>query len=461
MPLIVASLLWSDRHGGRLQRPDPAAAPARRRTSRCTSGCCGRAIITFGLMIVYWCSVSTGCSCCRRSSIGLATLVWIRFIRFPPYFARVRAPAGQAALLHPRARSRTRRRRSAVADVAPPPAALRRRVPDADRGPAVRGRAPAAGRAAGHDRRSRARPSRAAPSGVHRRARVRAAMRASRRTPIRGLDAVPRDRGRRLGGRGRRADARDRRRGGGLAAGRAPRRLDRRLPDAGDRGRAGRGPGLRAWETVPGSPPILRDAGRRSPEARAGWRRGGSTRIATHRMAARASPVATARPGRGGPASTASPGRRRRATDARRRAPAATAASQGLAAPSRSPNDPLDRHEPLERPAFIARSRPRSAPARSTRRLNRRPCTCPAHRLRGDRRLEPVCSQSAEGTLAIQHGRASRLLASPVRRQVGPTHGRHRSLGRPPVTAGPATAGSTSPATAARRSDSALLRGAS
>ena len=109
---------------------------------------------------------------------GLAVMVWVRFIRFPPLFEVVRAEAGQAALLHPLevrpsrvddpAEGRASRPRpagaartpSAAGEPQPAPALSGRdgdepAAADADRGPPLRGRPPPPGRPARHDRRHR------------------------------------------------------------------------------------------------------------------------------------------------------------------------------------------------------------------------------------------------------------------------------------------------------------------
>ena len=60
-------------------------------------------VITFGLMPIYWVFSFDFIIVLLTIVIGLAVLVWIRFVRFPPYLAGVRAPDGEVALLLARA----------------------------------------------------------------------------------------------------------------------------------------------------------------------------------------------------------------------------------------------------------------------------------------------------------------------------------------------------------------------
>ena len=48
-------------------------------------------------MLVYWVFNFDFFIVLATLVVGLGTLVWIRFVRFPPYLARVRAPAGQVS----------------------------------------------------------------------------------------------------------------------------------------------------------------------------------------------------------------------------------------------------------------------------------------------------------------------------------------------------------------------------
>ena len=90
--------------------------------------------------------------------VGIGTLVWIRFRRFPPILAAHEQRLARAALLQPSRSSRdpeaTIRRRGGGASHAAPPPLSRPRAEgprDADRDPPVRRRPPAAGRPARHD----------------------------------------------------------------------------------------------------------------------------------------------------------------------------------------------------------------------------------------------------------------------------------------------------------------------
>ena len=111
-------------------------------------------LITFSLLIIESLFVFDFFLVLLTRSSASATLVWIRFLRFPPILARPRAAARPRALLHASRSSPTPRRRSGGAAAAARQRRRRRatgRV-DADRDPPVRRRPPPAGRAARHDR---------------------------------------------------------------------------------------------------------------------------------------------------------------------------------------------------------------------------------------------------------------------------------------------------------------------
>ena len=233
---LVASLVAADRDGDLLQRPDPPAAPPPdlpadvrvapvdgrhhvRPDARRT------AIFRFDFLIVL-ATLVTGCG--RWSGSGSSasrrtSRAYERQLAKQRYYSR--------AAVH-----RTRRRRSATKPADGAAAAEPARRPcrsrsagsgSATAGPTARRARPA----------SRARSSRAAPAGV---IAELAFSRGARITPHTNPNStwLHRDRGRRLGRRRRRADAGPGRRGGRLAAGRAPRRLDRRRAHARDRRRA-------------------------------------------------------------------------------------------------------------------------------------------------------------------------------------------------------------------------------
>ena len=107
-------------------------------------------LITFSLLIVESLFVFDYFIVLLTEIIGIGTLVWIRFFRFPPLFAAYeqrswRASATSRGRSSPTRRppSRSARRRpSPAAPAAPPPLAG---SPRADRDPPVRGRPPAPG----------------------------------------------------------------------------------------------------------------------------------------------------------------------------------------------------------------------------------------------------------------------------------------------------------------------------
>ena len=73
-------------------------------------------LITFSLLIIEALFVFDFFLVLTTEIIGIGTLVWIRFIRFPPFFAAYETAAGARALLHAAEvrRPRTRRSRSAA-----------------------------------------------------------------------------------------------------------------------------------------------------------------------------------------------------------------------------------------------------------------------------------------------------------------------------------------------------------
>ena len=218
-----------------LQRPDAGPPPPRRRTSTCTSGCCGpgsscsalilvAAVFNFYLIVLLVILFT-----------GLAVMIWVRFIRFPPLFEVYEQKLAKqryftrSKFAHPESTIRpkgqggkagaSRRTPSAPANRAGAGASRARRAgepPMPIEIQPLRRRPSPPGRPAGHDRRHR-------PGHPQRRPRhdQRARVRAER--PDRAAlqpehDLVHRHRGRRLGRRRRRAAPGRGRRGGPLAA---------------------------------------------------------------------------------------------------------------------------------------------------------------------------------------------------------------------------------------------------